>query len=146
MSTGYYQEHMTPPEYLGKRWEQRLPDAEGGKIDSPFPPATIGNPAEDVPAFRDFQNWNARNRKAEHPEYYCEGCGIRYASVVCKESEKGCGSARVRYPDAMRALYHCLTCDRRFSAVRLCGPCIGDRQAVAEEAKAATELIGALTS
>lgn len=135
MSTGHYQEHMTPPEYEGQRWEQRAPNSETGTILSPFPPATMGNPAEDVAAFRDFQNWQSRDRKAEHPEYYCEGCGIRYASVVCAKP-KGCGSARVAYPDTMRSLYHCLACGRRFSADRLCGPCIGERQAVAPDLSA----------
>lgn len=129
MSTGYHQEHMTPPEYAGKRWEQRAPNSESGTIMSPFPPATLGNPAVDVEAFRDFQNWNSRDRKAEHPEYYCEGCGIRYATVVCS-AKGGCGSARVAYPDGMRQLYHCLSCNRRFRADRLCGPCIGERQGV----------------
>jgi hypothetical protein len=130
MSTGYYQEHMTPPEYEGQRWEQRAPHSEAGTILSPFPPATLGNPAEDVAAFRDFQNWQSRDRKTKHPEYYCTDCGIRYAGVVCA-GKVGCGSARVSYPDEMRALYRCLSCDRRFAADRLCGPCIGDRRTAA---------------
>lgn len=151
MSTGYYREHMTPPEHRGQTWPHRAIErgADGEQVErtvqSPFPPATVGVPAVDEPAFRDFQNWQARNRRAEHPEYYCTDCGIRYASVVCSGPE-GCGSARVAYPDEMRELYHCLSCRRRFRADRLCGPCIGDRQAAQQQATAARDQFGALAS
>lgn len=131
MSTGYYKPHMTPPGYEGKVWPYRVPEYVDGEqrervVLSPFPPATMGVPAEDFPPFRDFQNWGSRNRKTEHPDWYCSDCGIRYASVVCKRPQ-GCGSARVEYPNEMRQLYHCLNCNRRFAADRLCGPCIGHR-------------------
>lgn len=142
MSTGYYREDMVPPEHRGKVWPHRAVErgSDGEQIErmvqSPFPPVAIGNPAEQVAAFRDFQNWRGRNARAERPDDYCEDCGIRYAVVVCKGKE-GCGSARVEYPNVDRILYHCLNCDRRFSADRFCGPCIGERQARSKMGKGA---------
>lgn len=123
MSAGYYREDLVPPEWRGKRWEQLAPNTDSGKILSPFPPATIGNPAEDVEAFGDFRAYHGLRVYRECPDLHCEACRIRFATVVCAGTS-GCKSARVEYPDgADRHLYHCLTCGRRWSARRLCGPC-----------------------
>lgn len=138
--TGYYLEDLVPPEHRGKVWPHRSLERIDGEnvermVQSPFPPVHQGNPAEEVAAFRDFQNWQTRNARAERPDDYCTDCGIRYASVVCSGKE-GCQSARVEYPDGdRRVLYHCLKCDRRFSAERLCGPCIDERQRAAQPRK-----------
>lgn len=132
MSTGYYKPDMTPPEYEGKSWSQRVVEYEDGEridrtIQSPFPPATIGNPAEDVPAFRDFQDWASRDRRREHPDWYCQGCGLRYAVAICP----ACKSGRTVMTDAEPAVecgHRCVSCKFEFLGLLLCGPCIDDRQ------------------
>lgn len=135
--TGYYREDMVPPEHRGKVWPHRAvergPDGERVErmVQSPFPPATVGVPAVDEPAFRDFQNWQSRNRRQQHPEYYCEGCGIRYAVAICPKPPKGsklrggCGPGRTVLESNGR--YRCVSCKHVFAADRLCGPCIGTR-------------------
>lgn len=140
MSTGYYRPEMTPPGYEGKTWPHRLvernDDGEQTErmVPSPFPPATVGVPAEDLPAFRDFQNWGSRNEKREHPERYCQGCGIRYAVAIC--TNKNCKSGRTVLADgeplAEQCRHRCLNCRLEFVGLLLCGPCIGDRQATGQ--------------
>lgn len=95
MSTGYYRPEMTPPEYEGKTWPYRMPYYEDGEqrertIQSPFPPATIGNPAEDVPEFDDFKRWASRNRKAEHPDWYCQTCGASLSEPAMRLKRRQC--------------------------------------------------------
>lgn len=133
MSTGYYRPDMTPPEYEGKTWPYRMPYYEDGEqrertVQSPFPPATIGNPAEDVPAFRDFQDWGSRNRKAEHPDWYCQGCKGRSAVAICPR----CKSGRTLLADnemlAIECAHRCVSCKHVFVGTLLCGPCIDERQ------------------
>lgn len=134
--TGYYREALVPPEHRGKTWPHRVvergQDGEQAErmVQSPFPPVHQGNPAEQVEAFRDFQNWQGRNHRAEHPEDYCEACGIRYAVAICPKAAKskvGCGSGRTVLQED--GGYRCVSCGNRFRAARLCGPCIGARAA-----------------
>jgi hypothetical protein len=130
MSTGYYEEQrakgLIPPEYEGKTWEQRTNE---GKIMSPFPPATMGVPAEDVPEFRDFQNWQSRDRKEKHPGWYCQGCGIRYAVAICPSCKSGRTVLKDGYRLQVECRHVCLDCKADFMGLLLCGPCIGERQA-----------------
>lgn len=94
-TTGHYQKlrdaGLIPPEYVGKTWEQRSPQDESGKVQSPFPPATIGNPAEDVEAHADFRRHFCASNRGRHAEMFCERCrgGLEYPTIesggrVCK--------------------------------------------------------------
>jgi hypothetical protein len=101
VSTGYYRPEMTPPEYRGETWPHRLVERsdEGEQVEriirSPFPPARIGNPAEDVEAFRAFQDWGSRNRRAEHPDWCCRSCGQHLGEQSMRTNQTACPRCRI---------------------------------------------------
>ena len=57
---GLQSEDAIPPEYRGQTWEQRDPHAPTGTIQSRFPPAAVGNPAEPFGPFDDFREYHGR--------------------------------------------------------------------------------------
>lgn len=137
--TGYYEEQLglglIPPAYVGTTWGQRDPSDLSKTVQSPFPPATIGVPAEDFEPFLDFRAHAGASLSSRHPEWYCPGgCGRFSTPAVCPSKTCGPhgGSARCEplgqpTDDGTEQDHRCLTCGSRFLALLLCGPCRADR-------------------
>jgi hypothetical protein len=113
-----------PPEYRGHVFERV---SKEGRHFEATPEMRADHDLTDE--FIAFQNYQGQRVREEHPEYYCEECHERYATVVCPVP--GCRSAKVIYPkEGNGNSYQCALCKMKFNAERVCGPCLAKRPEV----------------